>query len=511
MKKLIYGIGILSLIIITILNVIITAKLDLGEHITIQYHSVLRIVFLVLLGIGIYGLSNKINEKLNDKDSEKKKKVRKCLFVLGILIYLFGNIMWVAKVTPNVVGDSVHVCNLAQVFYRENETQLLSNLTYAGISLKDYMQAYPQQISLAFVFHVVFRIIHSDVMEILRGLNILGNMAIVMAVYLIGKHLANKYKTNKVLLLTLILTFVSLPMLATFIYGDIPSIALCLFSVYFMMKYRETKQIRYVVGASIFTMIAYMMRMNSLIFVIATVMYLLLAVWQELKQSSGKENAIKIAIVVLYVMISILPASLVKNYYFAQYELDKSKTYPNISYLLMGMEESPRASGWYSEEIAQKALQNPQEITEEYKEKIKERVIYFSKNLGEMAQFYYHKIGSMWTETTYSVGMNNNIEENDRLRVVAFYQKALVILIGSSSIIVLIQNRKKMSLDVLFLITIFIGGFTFHLLWEAKSRYILPYLLVLIPVASIQIQKFRSKKKQITEEKQERKEILESK
>lgn len=503
MKKLIYIIGMISLVIITILNVIMNAKLDLAEHITIQYHSLLTMVFLVLLGLGIYFLSSKINAKLYDKDSEKKKKIRKWLFVVGIVGYLLGNILWVVKVTPNVVGDSVHVCNLAQVFYRENETQLLENLTYAGIPLKDYMQAYPQQISLAFVFHLIFRIIHFDVMQILRVLNVLGNVAIVIGLYLIGKHLSSKYKTNKVLLLTLILTFVSLPMLATFIYGDIPSIALCLFSVYFMMKYKETKQIRYVIGASIFTMIAYMMRMNSLIFIIATVMYLLLVLWQELKQSGWKENLIKIAIIVLYIVISIVPASLVKNYYFAKYELDKSKTYPSISYLLMGMEESPRASGWYSEEIAQKALNHPQEMKEEYKEKIKERLTYFSRNLGEMAQFYYNKVGSMWTETTYSAGMNNNIEENEMIRGASFYQKALLILIGTSSIIVLIQNRKNISLDVLFLITIFIGGFTFHLLWEAKSRYILPYVLVLIPIASIPIQQFRAKKNGAVEEKEE--------
>ena len=39
------------------------------------------------------------------------------------------------------------------------------------------------------------------------------------------------------------------------------------------------------------------------------------------------------------------------------------------------------------------------------------------------------------------------------------------------------------------LITIFIGGFAFHILWEAKSRYIIPYILVLIPISTIVINK----------------------
>ncbi len=57
-------------------------------------------------------------------------------------------------------------------------------------------------------------------------------------------------------------------MLTTFIYGDIPSLALCLFAVYFTMKYIENKKYKFIIIATILTSIANMMRMNSLIFVI---------------------------------------------------------------------------------------------------------------------------------------------------------------------------------------------------------------------------------------------------
>ena len=51
----------------------------------------------------------------------------------------------------------------------------------------------------------------------------------------------------------------------------------------------------------------------------------------------------------------------------------------------------------------------------------------------------------------------------------------------------LVQNRKNLSLELILLVTIFLGGFCFHILWEAKSRYIIPYIVVLIPVASVMI------------------------
>ena len=85
----------------------------------------------------------------------------------------------------------------------------------------------------------------ANILTVLSLMDLGVGSAIVFALYKICTQLSKKYETNKVLLLTLILTFISLPMLATFIYGDIPSLALCLFAVYFMMRYTETKEIKY--------------------------------------------------------------------------------------------------------------------------------------------------------------------------------------------------------------------------------------------------------------------------
>ena len=65
----------------------------------------------------------------------------------------------------------------------------------------------------------------------------------------------------------------------------------------------------------------------------------------------------------------------------------------------------------------------------------------------------------------------------------------------------LIQNRKNLSNELILLVTIFIGGFLFHVMWEAKSRYIIPYIIVLIPVATICINKIQFKFKRKEENK----------
>lgn len=418
---------------------------------------------------------------------------------MTLIAYAVLNIMWNTKINPNVVGDQIHAYNLAQTFYSGNQQQFLYNMTYAGIPLIEYMEAYHQQISLAFVFSMVFRIIHLDSIGVLRILNIIGNIFIVIALYKINTQLSKKYKTNKILLLWLIVTFISLIMLSTFIYGDIPSIALCLFSVYCMMKYAETEKNKYAIVASVLSMIAFMMRMNSLIFIIATVIYLLLNFFKNLKIKSCKEDLLKILIIIIYILISIVPSIIINNYYLDKYNLNKNKAYPNISYILMAMEESWRGNGWYNESIGEPALKDSETKKIEYRDKIKERLMYFSKNIDYTFKFYANKIKSMWTENTYSAVWNNTTNESDSLEnikdPIIFYQKILLMITCVCSLIALLQNRENLSLDVIFLITIFIGGFAFHILWEAKSRYIIPYIIVLIPIASINISTFNLNKK----------------
>ena len=249
------------------------------------------------------------------------------------------------------------------------------------------MQLYHQQIPLAFVYSLFFKLIHFDGIEVLRVLNVISIFFIVLALYKINKQLSKKYETNKVLLFILILTFISLPMLATFIYGDIPSLALCLFSVYFMMRNTQNRKIRYPIWSSILMMIAFMMRTNSLIFIIATVMYLIFDLINEFTKKTWKRNLLSITIIIAYIIISILPSSLVKNYCLIRYNMDKDKEYPNISYFLMAMEEGPRANGWYKESIGEAALKDPENIEKEYLERIKERLVYFSQNIGYTFNF----------------------------------------------------------------------------------------------------------------------------
>lgn len=495
MKRFFSIIGIIFLVIVIALNLIFTADLDASEHITISYNNIFYIIGLIVIGLIIYFVSNILNKYLY-KD-EKKKKLRKILFISAISIYIIADILWTIFVRAPIVGDQVHVNSMGQLFYRGYDEEIINSDTYAGIPLGEYIQAYNQQIPQAFLYSLFFRLIHIDEFGTPRALNVIAIIIILVAIYKIGNMISKNHKVNKVRLMVLFLTFLSLPMLSTFVYGDIPSLAFALLSVYYMMKFVDYNKLKYFTLATIFSMIAYMFRMNSLIFVIATVIYLLFNLFTKITSKTVKENIINALLIVIFIVVSIVPAQIVNDYYINKYNLDKSKEYPNISYILMGMSESWRGNGWYNEDIGEPALKNPESSKEEYAEKIKDRLTYFSQNMGYTFRFYIMKLASMWSENTYSAVRLNLLHESedDYLNVIkeplTFYQKALLILMCVCSIIVLIQNRKNLSVNVIYLLLIFMGGFAFHIIWEAKSRYIIPYIVVLIPIASIKINKFK--------------------
>ena len=493
MKRFFSIIGIIFLVIVIALNLIFTADLDASEHITISYNNIFYIIGLIVIGLIIYFVLNILNKYLY-KD-EKKKKLRKILFISAISIYIIADILWTIFVRAPIVGDQVHVNSMGQLFYRGYDEEIINSDTYAGIPLGEYIQAYNQQIPQAFLYSLFFRLIHIDEFGTPRALNVIAIIIILVAIYKIGNMISKNHKINKVRLMVLFLTFLSLPMLSTFVYGDIPSLAFALLSVYYMMKFVDYNKLKYFTLATIFSMIAYMFRMNSLIFVIATVIYLLFNLFTKITSKTVKENIINALLIVIFIVVSIVPAQIVNDYYINKYNLDKSKEYPNISYILMGMSESWRGNGWYNEDIGEPALKNPESSKEEYAEKIKDRLTYFSQNMGYTFRFYTMKLASMWSENTYSAVRLNLLHESedDYLNVIkeplTFYQKALLILMCVCSIIVLIQNRKNLSVNVIYLLLIFMGGFAFHIIWEAKSRYIIPYIVVLIPIASIEINK----------------------
>ena len=79
----------------------------------------------------------------------------------------------------------------------------------------------------------------------------------------------------------------------------------------------------------------------------------------------------------------------------------------------------------------------------------------------------------------YLLGYFINKIDKKYIRVILFITTAIVIL----------QKRQNLSNEILLSLIMFIGGFLFHIIWEAKSRYVISYIIMLMPIVGVHINK----------------------
>ena len=144
--------------ILTVLNILFVTNIGESEKVSITSSSIFYIIFLVLFTVGIYFFTEWIDQKFSNVEENTKKRI--CL--ISKVIYFILCALLIIFLRPPIVGDQIHACNLAETFYTGDNERYLPNTTYAGIPLFEYMQAYYQQITLAFMFSIFLRIIHFD-------------------------------------------------------------------------------------------------------------------------------------------------------------------------------------------------------------------------------------------------------------------------------------------------------------------------------------------------------------
>lgn len=506
-KRIIWGITLVLLITVFVLNLIFNVQIDADEFLTTNVNNLIYIIVPISIAILLYIINIKLEK------NKISKNIKGIIFIIIIIIYFIMQIIWIKyrEAIPAVDQKTTYKFAVDMV----KDIDVISDTTYGTkIPNKIYMQEYQQQFTTAFFWSILFRIFSSTDYIIVQYINVLCNCITVIAIYLITKQISKEYKTNKYLSLTLILTFITIPLLSTFVYGDESGLAFSLLGVYLLMRYTDTKKYRWALLSAICISISYILRMNFLIFIIASFIYLVLDLLKE--KMELKSILLKTATIIIFLVICILPATLIKNYFVKKYDLDKNATFPVTGYLLMGMTNGGNGEpGWYKYSTAGRAYENLEEAKEVYSRDIKRVLTYFSKNPKHFIAFYIQKITSMWAQNSYG-GIYYNLSptfcykgyvdkydlDNKLLSIenaISIYQKALILIIFGGSIVVMIQNRRKLSNELVFLITIFIGGFLFHILWEAKSRYIIPYIVVLIPVASVKINFTKEKINKILE------------
>ncbi len=378
-----------------------------------------------------------------------------------------------------------------------------------------YLSYYPHQIGLVAYYEIVLRVwnllpVGLAGFHVLKLLNVFWACVIILFQY---KTLELLFDNDTVQITYLLLMLCNLPLLiyTSFVYGEIPSFACFSIGVWALLKVFATLQrntsfksnrayLLYTILSCIGFTLSIMMRKNALILIIAVIGVTLFEILHH--------KRVKLLInIIIYTLIGCFTLTIVQGCYEHRAGNSLSTGVTPLSYFAMGMQESSRGEGWYNGfnfYTYQESGLNTEVANQVSRQAIEERFSYFKEHPNEMLAFYINKFRIQWCDGTYASLQATQNEAGGRIAFftklyngtfdgffIAFCNLMQTILYLGSLVFAILQTRNKNSNHPLFhgfplyicIIGTF-GGLLFHMLWEAGSRYIFPYSLLLYPYAA---------------------------
>ena len=165
----------------------------------------------------------------------------------------------------------------------------------------------------------------------------------------------------------------------------------------------------------------------------------------------------------------------------------------------MGLSEGERGPGWYNGLnyiLYERSNFVTSECAEMARYEINQSIQAFRADHQFAASFFERKIASMWSSPTFeswfffqnseSMTEQSSIVQaflsmDSEIKYTAYMNRFCFLIYVGALFCVLVYPCTRQSREEPLLPLVFIGGFLFHLVWEVKAIFALPYFLILIP------------------------------
>lgn len=181
-----------------------------------------------------------------------------------------------------------------------------------------------------------------------------------------------------------------------------------------------------------------------------------------------------------------------------------------IAWVQMGLEESKRGPGWYNGyqvKLFQKADGDADLASAWAKADLRKRISDMTEEPAQTADFFVRKIESIWAEPTFQslwiqeVGNTSWAEGSPPWQlfkeqgvlnqIYVFAANLMQTFVYAMACVWVVagmhdqngRTKKQDKWGMLLPGIVFIGGFLFHLAWEAKGQYSVVYFMLLLPYA----------------------------
>lgn len=283
-------------------------------------------------------------------------------------------------------------------------------------------------------------------------------------------------------------------MYATFLYGTVIGMALALLSVYMMLLYERELKWYYLLICGLSMGIATVVKSNYMIFMIAEMIYLLLKLMSD-KAAGFKKALPKIMLIIVLLGFFAIGRFGVDAYIRSVNGGAEVKGIPMTAWIAMGLQDGKAAPGWYNGYNNGVYIQNDfdyDRTSAAVMDEIKRIVSGYPKDVQTGISFFVKKVSSQWNNPTFQSlwileardgknGLAWLLQGNGRYLYI-LWVNLLQTWILTGTFLYAVIRFKKSSVEEIILPLTFVGGFIFHIFWEAEGLYAILYFPLLLPL-----------------------------
>lgn len=415
--------------------------------------------------------SKSISFKINSKQ---------LLFLSNVLIVIIS-LFFIFTFDAIVSVDAKDIVDVANDWYINN------NLS------TEYLEIYPYQFGIIQLLYLLFKVFHYEESVILcvRLINIFCLIVINTTLFnILKRFFSTNIQCIYLVLFPFCLVFCGL---ASYVYGDIIGFTFAFVSLYFCLENTKQFKVTNLLMQLLFILLGIYFRLPSSIIAVAEIIIVLISSLRI------REKAILILTTMVVLVLGLKIGALVCLfvYNFQTYDL------PFVSRLAMGFDVSyggPREPGWYSgytvnlyniynKDSAAISLQSKQDLLYDF--------TYLLSNPRFAINFISRKFYSMWLLPDFEIYSVLRAEElltyplfGSSIAVSGSVLMYFLNLVFSISFLVIeffaffgvINTYKNKNLSMFSFVLIFVGGLSYHMLFEAKARYVIPFAMCLLPL-----------------------------
>ena len=479
--------------LLSVASILQTCRIDPANPYAeiVNFDKDLVLTNIALIGLTILGALVALRKNFSISKLNTKFIVGVMLLVTTIL-----SLVWITLVKSIASGDAMILLNTARDAAKDNYQSFHTSWEYYGNH--SYYLFYPFQLGYVFFAEILFRVFGTDSKDILFQIpNVIALDCIYVGLVMITKKLFDRRSVTNITAIALTICFQPMFM-TTFTYGLILGLAFSVWSVYFVIRYMRENKIRFAVFAVLLMAVSVLLKYNNMILMAAVCIALLLHV-------IGKKRFLALAVIAAMILCSVGLQKLVIYSYSARSGVELNTQVSQKMYAYMGICESGMAPGWYNGkamETMRDANMDVEKANKVASEGIKQRFDTLTKN-NQLFEFYKQKLISQYNEPSFesiwiSQVRKHDYPEGEQLPKLVdsvysgglskvfdnwFNYYVMMTYIFFTAGMIWLIFRKKLNTESLILPVAILGGALYHLIFEGKSQYILPYFILLIPFA----------------------------